>query len=131
MRNNIGTWISGFMQKIGYCSSSTEAELIAIKTGLQLCKAQGFKKVLLYTYSLQAFQFLTRGHNIEHPLANVIEEIKSTISIGWDVQIRQTNREIIKCADFLARNAHNVNSQLAVLLDPPADCLPQMLADLG
>ena len=57
-RTKDGDWLWGFQQNIGH-ASCTMSEILAIKTGLQLCKDTKVDKILLYSDSMEALNLIT------------------------------------------------------------------------
>ncbi|XP_028773893.1 uncharacterized protein LOC114730947 [Neltuma alba] len=58
-RNSDGDWVVGFQKNIGTCSV-TEAELVAIRTGLEVGKLYNHPMVVLYSDSMDALNLIAR-----------------------------------------------------------------------
>lgn len=68
------------MTKLGFCTTVTQAEIRAIRSGLMLSIEKGFKKILIYIDSVEALNLLLRGYIHDHPLAGDIEETRSLMN---------------------------------------------------
>ncbi|XP_028761232.1 uncharacterized protein LOC114719845 [Neltuma alba] len=130
IRDDQGAWLMGFQQKLGQAGSTT-AELMAIQAGLHLCKTKGYSKVKLYSDSWEAIQLLASNCNPSHPLREEITETRSLIFSNWDLEVRHAYREANKCADYLAKTAHDGNEDVRLIHMPPPFCMNQMEEDLA
>ncbi|XP_028802876.1 uncharacterized protein LOC114758036 [Neltuma alba] len=108
---------------------STAAELTSLLIGLRLCKQYKYQRVVAYTDSTETIQLLMQDGGPQHPYWVEIEEIRELIYSDWDVKIRHAPRETIRCADFLARMAHNLMEEYCVWTNPPTGCLNQLGLD--
>ncbi|KAI9073513.1 hypothetical protein K1719_044509 [Acacia pycnantha] len=80
------------------------------------CWIIGFKK------ALDTYLTLIRDSGVSHPFRREIEEARQLIYGNWHVELAYARREIISCADQLARDAHVGTDQLILLHDVPPDC---------
>ena len=131
IRNSEGSWLIGFCKSLGL-HSVIEAELYAILLGLKLGHQMGFRKILLYSDSLDAVNVLMRDScHEDHPLRAVIREIRDLLFQDWDVTIHYTPRDNIACADYMAKEGHDAPGDTDVLLAPtvPAGCWEMVLRD--
>ncbi|XP_028758316.1 uncharacterized protein LOC114717361 [Neltuma alba] len=129
IRDDQGKWLCGFQQNLGFIPSTT-TELQAICIGLQVAKQSGFKKVQLFTDSIQAVQLLMNDHGNFHPIGDVIDRARLLIFSNWDLEISFSHREALKCADLIAEKAHQSNFSNTLLQDPPPECLELLVNDL-
>ena len=130
MRDDQGRWLVGMQQTFGYIPSSA-AELAAIGMGLKLCLHLKWNKVKLYTDSKEAIFLLTTDVGVNHPLHKEITEIRLLIASVWDLEIIHADREALKVADLLARNAHGNEEDVLLLPDPRGNCLDLLRQDLA
>ncbi|XP_028757805.1 uncharacterized protein LOC114716910 [Neltuma alba] len=128
IRDENGNWITGFQKRLGRVPS-TIAELIGITTGLQICKQQGFDKVLVYTDSLEAIHLLMIDSGGHHPFSTEITEGRRLIFSDWEIELRYAPRESIQCADFLAREAHHIVEDMKILNEPHPGCFDRLRLD--
>ncbi|XP_028754580.1 uncharacterized protein LOC114714055 [Neltuma alba] len=121
IRNNGGEWITGFTRYIGV-GSVIEAELEAIKTGLEIGRGLGYGKIQLYIDSIEAFNILMRDGMNGHPLQSLVNEVRELIYANWDVEISYTSRETIRCADYMAKMGHQTTYQTMLVPSTPHFC---------
>ncbi|XP_028754654.1 uncharacterized protein LOC114714122 [Neltuma alba] len=129
VRNSVGQWLVGFKKKLGFLPS-TAAELLALQTGLEICKQQGYSKVMAYTDSMEVYHMLMVDEGFQHPLRSHIMQIQNLMYSDWDLKINYTPRDNIQCADQLAKEAHRLTEGMIMLWHPPADCLSRFRDDL-
>lgn len=130
LRDQSGSWRCGFQQRFGVLLCNTEAEFMAIRIGLQVCKDRGFRKIKLFSDSIEALHLLGSESQPNHPLGPLIQETKSLIYSDWDLQLNHAYRECLACADSLAKDAINSSTDLIILDAAPTFCLEQMSADM-
>ncbi|XP_028760097.1 uncharacterized protein LOC114744950 [Neltuma alba] len=120
IRDENGNWIVGFHKRLGRVPSTT-AELLGITTRLQICRQQGFDKVLVYTDSLEAIHLLMTDSGGYHPFRTEITKGRRLIFSDWEIEFRYAPRESIQRVDFLAREAHIVED-MKILNEPHPGC---------
>ena len=108
------------------------AELYAIELGLKMAHRMGFQQILLYSDSLDALNMLMRdGVYADHPLRDIIGNIRDLLFRDWDVKLFHTSRNNIACADYLAREGHDAPPDADIITIPtvPTGCLHMVLKD--
>ncbi|XP_028771626.1 uncharacterized protein LOC114728836 [Neltuma alba] len=115
IRDERGKWIMGFQKNLGFYPT-TIAEILAIKTGLEVCQHLRLKQVQIFSNSLEAISTLLRDSGENHPYGQIIEETRQLLYEDWEVKLTHANRETLECADKLARQAHSEEVQLKLLL---------------
>lgn len=128
IRDTTGNWLLGFQEKLGYIPVTT-AELKGIYAGLKLCKAQGYTKVEAYTDSMEAYQLIMQNGNPSHPLRQELNSIRELIYSNWELEIKHCPREAIKCADQLAKEAHDMEADTNILSEPSPSCINILIED--
>ncbi|KAK4264495.1 hypothetical protein QN277_025660 [Acacia crassicarpa] len=121
----------GFCKALGL-QTIIEAELHAIELGLLMACRFGLQQIQLYSDSLDAINILMRdGAYADHPLRDIIGNIRDLLFQDWDVQLFHTSRNNIACADYLAKEGHNVPANANVTLIPtvPMGCRDIVLRD--
>ncbi|GFY81985.1 hypothetical protein Acr_02g0002250 [Actinidia rufa] len=120
IRNHEGRWVAGFCHNIG-TTNSLEAEVTAIKDGLELVNRLGLTNVDVETDSKLAVQLIAGSifsgehvNNLVNDCRRLMEEIGSTT-------LRHVYREANACADILA-NLGVVADGLEVFANAPSLC---------
>lgn len=121
IRDSHGHWLLGFQHQLGFVPN-TSAELLGIHKGLSLCKQHGYSKVIAYTDSMEALRLLMYEGSINHPLREEINNIRDCLYSGWQVELRYTPRENVRCADYLARTAHEMTEESHIWFAPHPGC---------
>ncbi|XP_028761736.1 uncharacterized protein LOC114720258 [Neltuma alba] len=129
IRNPKGDWVLGFQRTLG-CIPPMCTELLGVVTGLRICKQQGFNKILVYTNSLEVICLLMEDCGTDHPFKLAIEEGRKLIYSDWDIEVRHAPRETLYCADFVAKDAHQREEDMTLLLEPHPGCSNHLQADL-
>ncbi|GLT50759.1 hypothetical protein SLA2020_242210 [Shorea laevis] len=118
IRDNFGSWISGFTVNVGYASIFI-AELWGLREGLGLCQSLGLSRVIAETDSLMAVRFINENREPDNLSAAILLEIKN-LMLEFDVCILQhTLREGNAAADFLASLGHSIAPGLHIWDSPP------------
>lgn len=118
IRSSIGTWLMGFQLHLGVCSNM-EAELQAIRCGLQLAWSCGYRKLFCESDALVAIDLIQHGNVVLHPLGCLILDIRSLLNRDWDCTLHHTYREGNFCADWLANAACEIDDDFEMLPSPP------------
>ncbi|XP_028765434.1 uncharacterized protein LOC114723408 [Neltuma alba] len=113
-RDDQGNWLRGLQQDLGY-APSTAAELLAIRSGLRMYKDMNFSQVQLSADSLEAIQLLLMDSGDGHPLSSETQETRMLIFSTWDIEIRHTCREALKCVDYLTKSTHGSSREMRPL----------------
>ncbi|XP_028771174.1 uncharacterized protein LOC114728430 [Neltuma alba] len=124
IRNSDGDWVVGFQKNIGTCSV-TEAELVAIRTGLEVGKLYNHPMVVLYSDSMDALNLIARECVADHPLRTIITDIRELIFAREEIELHHASRDTIRCADYLAKEGHEQAFGVKLIAD-----VPERYADL-
>lgn len=130
IRNQHGQWILGFRWELGRVSTIL-AELLALKTDLEVCKLQNFQKINLFSDSLDAANMIFRNCCANSIIKNVVTITWELIYRDWEVTIKQTPTDNLRCADYIARTTHGVGINTKLLWSCPTGCLDLMLFDMS
>ncbi|KAK4260567.1 hypothetical protein QN277_003663 [Acacia crassicarpa] len=131
IRDSRGHWLMGFYKALGL-QTVIEAELYAIMLRLTMAQQLGLQQILLYLDSLDVVNILMRDCcYADHPLRDIIGNIRDLLFRDWDVKLYYTSRDNIACADYLAKEGHNALDVVDVILIPtvPAGCRDMVLKD--
>ncbi|XP_028778309.1 uncharacterized protein LOC114734823 [Neltuma alba] len=128
IRDEGGRWIAGFKRGLGVLPS-TIAELLAIHTGLEVCRSLNLPNIQLCSDSLEAINMLARPNGGDHPFYNEIEEVKSLLYEWHNVRIGYSNRDSIGCADNMARTGHQVGLRLVIVPEVDPACRERYMED--
>ncbi|PSS34373.1 Ribonuclease H protein [Actinidia chinensis var. chinensis] len=127
IRNHEGRWVAGFCHNIG-TTNSLEAEVTAIRDGLELVNRLGLTNVDVETDSKLAVQLIAgsifsgeRVNSLVNDCRRLMEEIGSTT-------LRHVYREANACADILA-NLGVVADGLEVFANAPSCVAHQLYND--
>ncbi|XP_073051225.1 uncharacterized protein [Primulina eburnea] len=118
LRDELGDWISGFTHNIGWCSVE-EAELWAVRKGLELAWNSGYKKIVLGLDSAKVLQWLKKE---EVPCSSVLNLLSTCFNIlnrEWEVRINHIYREQNRAADYLASEAKKYQRGYRDIWTPP------------
>ncbi|KAI9109016.1 hypothetical protein K1719_019971 [Acacia pycnantha] len=114
IRNNRGQWVMDLKKSLELYLV-TMAEILAIKTGLQVCKCMNLREIQVLSDSLEAINTLLRDSGDNHPYRILIEKTRQLLYAERSVEIRHAAREILVCTDKLAREAHSEDPQVIFL----------------
>ncbi|XP_028766926.1 uncharacterized protein LOC114724686 [Neltuma alba] len=117
IRDSYGQWILGYQCKLGYAQSTT-AELHTLRQGLQCCQQYGLKNVIAYTDSMEAYNLIMRDGGQNHPLREEINAARNMIFSEWVLQLKYAPRDTIRCADRLAKTAHDMAGNFTIWTTP-------------
>ncbi|GFY81989.1 hypothetical protein Acr_02g0002290 [Actinidia rufa] len=127
IRNHEGRWVAGFCHNIG-TTNSLEAEVTAIRDGLELVNRLGLTNVDVETDSKLAVQLIAGSifsgehvNSLVNDCRRLMEEIGSTT-------LRHVYREANACADILA-NLGVVADGLEVFANAPSCVAHQLYND--
>ncbi|XP_054782593.1 uncharacterized protein LOC129289853 [Prosopis cineraria] len=126
-QNEQEDWILGFRRELGRAIISV-AELLAIRIGLEICHQQKFQKIKLFSDSLEAINMLSGDYHSDSSF-NEVTAIHDLIYSNWDFVIKQTSRENLNCANYLAKTAYTVGANTILLWNRPLGCLDILLLD--
>lgn len=107
----------GFELHLGVCSN-VEAELQAIRRGLQVAWDCGYRKIVCKTDVLVAIDLVQKSDVASHPLGSLIGDIRFLLSREWHCSLQHTLREGHFCADWLANAACVLDDDFELLPDP-------------
>ncbi|XP_028752882.1 uncharacterized protein LOC114712503 [Neltuma alba] len=128
IRDENRDWIMGFQKLLG-THPIMIAEILAIKTGLEVCRDLKFTHVQVFSDLLEAVNILMRDSGTQHPFRDEIEATRQLLYENWNLSIQYADREAIECADCLAKKAHDVDGQTVLLPDIPSYCRSRILLD--
>ncbi|XP_028794039.1 uncharacterized protein LOC114749664 [Neltuma alba] len=123
-------WRIGFQRRLGF-HPPTQAELMALLTGLQMCKQQGFSKIMVFTDSIEAIRLVETEGGANHFLHTEITEIREHIYSDWDISIKYARRSALQCADMMAKKAQVIHEEMIYWQRPPRECLSQLQDDMA
>ncbi|OMP01704.1 reverse transcriptase [Corchorus capsularis] len=126
IRSSTGAWLMGFKLHLGVCSN-VEAELQAIRRGLQLVWDCGYRVLICESDALVAIDLVRNGDVMIHPLGCLIADIRSLLNREWRCTLQHIYREGNFCADWLANAACSLDEELELIANPPDDM--RMLLD--
>lgn len=98
LRDPEGRWKVGFCQRLGSYSIAL-AELLAIKTGIEVCVTLGIFDMQIFTDSLDKLATLTRGSSNGHPFRDEIEGTRERIYGIGRKDVLHCSRNLMMCAD--------------------------------
>ncbi|PRQ48116.1 putative ribonuclease H-like domain-containing protein [Rosa chinensis] len=101
LRNEKGEFIAGFAYRVPNVSSAFHAELLAIKSGLELIQALGVSNVALMS-SLEAVKAVTAEDHDFSTLGIIVEEIKDLLGDLLFIGVHHTYRTANHVAHRLA-----------------------------
>ncbi|KAJ1376251.1 Ribonuclease H-like superfamily [Sesbania bispinosa] len=107
-----------------------EAELIALKTGLQYACDRDIRNLLCESDSLEVIQLLNLNNNsLIDPYSALVNEIRVLLAKPWDVRISHIYREANLLADHLACWLHHSDDSVMLWDCPPQSALDFLSAD--
>ena len=118
IKNSNGDWRGGYALKLTNVPPSI-AELIAIIQGLQICRNRSYKKIHIWTNSLEAVNLLMRGCLATHPFKEVIDEARLLFGCDWQVILTHRQRDENTQADWLAKSSHTIQDNFCYFDRPP------------
>ncbi|XP_028797606.1 uncharacterized protein LOC114753106 [Neltuma alba] len=104
---------------------------MALRTGLQMCKQQGFSRINVFTDSIEAIRLIETEGGANHPLHTEITEIRELIYSDWDISIKYAPRNALQCADLMAKKAQFIDEELVYWMEPPQECLSRLQEDVA
>ncbi|XP_058181362.1 probable LRR receptor-like serine/threonine-protein kinase At1g56140 [Rhododendron vialii] len=116
-RDHTGDWIMGFYG-MRHFSSSLEAEMWSIYTGLKIILERKLKNVTIESDSLTAVNLIKEGNPHNHPQSVLINEAHF-IMAKTDTLIEHTYRSANQCADHLARMGIEQMDELVFVMNMP------------
>lgn len=102
IRDKNGAWLAGFARAIG-TATSVEAELWAVRDGLQLCKTMGIQALNVELDARIVVDWLVNPlrTNLHHSL--LISDCKDLMTTFLEVRIKHCFHEVNHCAGRLAK----------------------------
>ncbi|KAI8563661.1 hypothetical protein RHMOL_Rhmol03G0126400 [Rhododendron molle] len=116
-RDQNGDWIMGFYG-MRHFSSSLEAEIWSIYTGLKIILDRKIKNVTIDSDSLTAVNLIKEGNPLNHPQSVLIHEAHFLMA-QTDTLIEHTYRSANQCADHLARMGIEQMDELVFVMNMP------------
>ncbi|CAI0415399.1 unnamed protein product [Linum tenue] len=118
LRDSSGEWIVGFSNYVGQ-ASVLEAELQALRDGLNLTWSLGFRKVEVNSDSQTVVHLLKAAEFHFHPLVTILDDCYSLINRDWDISLHHSLREANQVADALAKEGHGCDPGERLWRSPP------------
>lgn len=117
-RDSRGVWITGFFQKIGF-SNSLMAELLAIKTGLQLVVDQKIQDIVMESNSLVAITLIRHDNiSLNSKFIPIFLDCRRLLNQIPRCRFQHTFREANIVADGISKIALDSDHQLHILATP-------------
>ena len=127
LRSSSGDWIGGFVRRMG-STSSTVAELWALKDGLTMAKRMGIENIYIEMDAELIVQLVSRPAMVNLMLEPLLSNCRNLIQTFPSSSVTHVFREANGCADRLARmGADLVVTDFLFLFEPP-DVVGEMLA---
>ena len=128
IRDTNGEWVTGFARKIGK-TSSFQAELWALRDGLQLCLQNQAQAVHVDLDSKTIVDALNSQDYSNSIVSSIMEDCKYMISRIPQTCCRHVYREANRCADFLAKVGTSIEGDFTVFHSSPVDLLSLLEED--
>nr|POE57440.1 putative ribonuclease h protein [Quercus suber] len=127
LRSSSGDWIGGFVRKMGN-TSSTVAELWALKDGLTMAKQMGFENICIEMDAEFIVQLVSTPSMINLMLEPLLSECRDLIQTFPSSSVVHMFREANGCADRLARMGVDLDAIDFLFLFEPPDVVVEILA---
>nr|GLL25228.1 uncharacterized protein LOC109163410 [Ipomoea trifida] len=127
-RDHKGSWILGFMSKIGD-TNSFAAELWGLREGLRLAKARGFDKVIFELDSEAVINAMRREEDPGKPTSTLIQDFNFLRGCMREIKFSHTLHEGNTSADRLVNLGQAVDWGASVLDHPPEALENLLLSD--
>lgn len=101
-RNDQGRWLLGF-HNAGLGGNAFEAEAMALRDGLELAWARGFRNIICEVDSRELLGSLQSSEL--DSFVPMVQQIRSMLERPWQVAIRGIQRKCNQVADFIAKTA--------------------------
>ncbi|KAJ1429572.1 Ribonuclease H domain [Sesbania bispinosa] len=119
LRNARGDWIHGFSSEEGV-GSILEAELLAVRRGLDMAWNIGITDVICESDSLEATHIIgSNSSPLDTSLRPMLSDIRSILSRPMRVQFVHVFGEANLVADFLAKRGHSLAVESEFWEEPP------------
>ncbi|KAE8780590.1 Autophagy-related protein 7 [Hordeum vulgare] len=119
LRDNKGDVIFASYRKLFQCNDALEAELQAMKEGLQLAFTHASLPVVLQSDYVVALKMIASGNFDRSPYGVLVLEIKSLL-LNRDVSFLKISREQNRVVHCLANFGHSGDSTASWLGRPPS-----------
>ncbi|RDX72956.1 Pentatricopeptide repeat-containing protein, mitochondrial, partial [Mucuna pruriens] len=126
-----GKFIVGFSSALGDCGTVVEAELLAIKIGMETAVSRGFRNLVVESDSYTAIEFINSGVPQSHPHSHLVSSILQISNKADHVCWNHVFREINSVADCLAKHGLSSSPDLGVIFfeSPPPFIVVALCAD--
>ncbi|KAK7411899.1 hypothetical protein VNO78_03342 [Psophocarpus tetragonolobus] len=126
-----GKFVIGFSTLLNKCDTVIEAELLAIKIGIQETISMGFKKLVIESDSYTAVQLINQGVQTSHPYHALVSSILHIVSMADLFCCNHVFREINSVADGFAKHGLSLPPRFGVQLFrcPPPFSSSSLCAD--
>ncbi|XP_028763287.1 uncharacterized protein LOC114721592 [Neltuma alba] len=117
-RNHNGKIVARFMYRPPAGSSSLTTELWAILWALKVARDLDLKEVEVECECTEAVKATGEGVDGNQPDVDVVNDIMNRLkSDGWEVEVKECNRDQNKAADALAQYASSMVTNLHVIYE--------------
>ena len=127
LRSSNGDWIGGFARKLGN-TSSTMAELWALKDGLTMAKQMGIENICIEMDAKFIVQLVSRPSVVNLMLEPLLIECRNLIQTFPNSLVVHVFKEANGCADQLARMGAELDVTYFLCLFNPLDVVVEMMA---
>ncbi|KAJ1411225.1 Ribonuclease H domain [Sesbania bispinosa] len=130
LRDAGGHWVHGFACKEGF-GSIVEAELLAVRRGLEMAWNIGIVELICEVDSLEAINIIGSASSVLNTaLRPILADIRSILSRPMNVQFTHILREANGVADCLAKKGHSLDVESVFWDEPHVELIPFLLDDL-
>lgn len=128
IRDELGQWCLGYS---GFCgvTDNLKAELLAIHNRLKLAWLKGYKPLVCESDSKIAISMIQQGTHHLHPLAPLVNDIRTFGELPWQLSFNHVFREGNECADWLAKKGASEDSLFQLWESCPQPLLLVLLVD--
>ena len=129
LRDHAGGFVMGQVRKMLMVSSVFEAEVVAIREGLQWASGLPYHKIEIESDSLLAVHALTRPTDITLEVGYVLDECSSLIRSRPGLSIHFAKRQANKVAHLMARVPYFLECP-SIFTSPPSSLVEALLYDV-
>ncbi|CAA7033568.1 unnamed protein product [Microthlaspi erraticum] len=129
LRDEYGTWISGFALNIGVCSAPL-AELWRVYYGLYVAWERRIPRLVIEVDSEIVVGFFNSGISDVHPLSFLVHLCYGFLSRDWIVRVMHAYKEANRVADDLANHAFSLPLSFYLFTSVPAKLSMRLLKDV-
>ena len=130
IRDASGSWVVGFSRRIGI-TSSFEAELWALRDGLNICVNKNFQAVEVELDAKAIIDVLQNPSQSSPIISPLLDDCKQLVTQIPHIQFSHCYREANCCADSLARMGVKQDEVFCLFENPPVELLSVFNHDLS